>query len=1123
MAFFAGWDMNSLISLKANAERLDVVLPLWFHLGDARGNVTHDDQAAEQRVLQWILGKAPHLRVLPVVDNYSVVQHGWNADAAERLLSSAEAQNRFIDQLLEATTHPNIDGIVMDFEGLSAAGTHNLVQFVGLISARLHSLGRKLYVSIPAYSEGYDLEALVAAADRVIILNYDEYGEADVPGPLASQGWFEERLDHFFQNVDDEKIVVGIGSFAYDWRPEHRGREISITQFWNLLRGSSAEFFFDGDSLNPTFRYRDQKRDEIHEVWALDAVTVFNQVASALAMRPGGLALRRLGTEDPGTWTVFGRGNIPDAKALEALKLPDAGTQISYQGKGEVLRVTTRNKPGRRNLEFDPAFDLITEEEIRAIPAPFAITRWGYRNKVVALTFDDGPSEVYTPKILEILAQESVKATFFVIGSNAALRPDLVRRIYAEGHDIGNHTFTHPNISLLSPGQLKLELTGTQRTIESIVGVRTNLFRPPYAQDVEPETLDQATSLIRSDELGYTTVGQSIDPMDWSRPGADEIVARTIHQVTQNAGNVVLLHDGGGDRSQTQAALPRIIRELKARGYVFSTIHELISLPRAKIMPSTPPNDSVTIAFTHLALGLYRVASNLIQLLFLAGIALGALRVILIGAGALVHSRRRQKRRADSKWMPQKFAVIIPAYNEEKVICKAVWALLSIPQTDFEIIVVDDGSTDRTSEALIASFSDNPRVRVLRKRNGGKATALRLGLKETHAEFIVTQDADTVFAQYALPLLLRHFADPQVGAVAGAAVVGNTVNWLTRFQWMEYITSQNMDRRALELVNAITVVPGAIGAWRRSALLAAGGFVGDTLAEDADATLRIELAGWRVVSENKAIAQTEAPETVGAFWKQRFRWMFGTLQAVFKHRLAYLQRGGWGLKLVGLPNILVFQFFFTLVSPVMDLLLLWSILAGIWIYSMHPGAELPVWYVLPYWIGFQVLEIATLALAFLLDGRRGWWRAVPLLLAQRFYYRQLLYCVALRCLIAVLHGHLVSWNKLKRTGRVGPVGEPIKPIPALQSITSGPAFETQVRRPSPRGLRMAGFDRALIFERAHALSERERFRAGYLRLFGRPVKVKSFSYCLKVTWEDARRDRARKATWAKLLVIPKRA
>jgi cellulose synthase/poly-beta-1,6-N-acetylglucosamine synthase-like glycosyltransferase len=259
-----------------------------------------------------------------------------------------------------------------------------------------------------------------------------------------------------------------------------------------------------------------------------------------------------------------------------------------------------------------------------------------------------------------------------------------------------------------------------------------------------------------------------------------------------------------------------------------------------------------------------------------------------------------------------------------------------------------------------------------------------------------------------------------VAGVAGHAVVGNRVNLITRLQALEYVTNQNLDRRALEVVNGITVVPGAIGAWRREALLAIGGFTSDTLAEDADATVRLEVAGWKVLYEPRAIARTEAPESITTFMKQRLRWMFGTLQVGYKNRAVMWRMRPVGLGLFGLPNIIIFQFLFTLVAPIIDLMLAWSIFASLNNFSMRPDEGIPpmLLAVGTYWACFQLVEIATAVFAISLDGQKKTWRLLPLLLVQRFIYRQLLYIVAIRVMLAALKGSMLGWGKLKRTGRV---------------------------------------------------------------------------------------------------------
>jgi cellulose synthase/poly-beta-1,6-N-acetylglucosamine synthase-like glycosyltransferase len=396
-------------------------------------------------------------------------------------------------------------------------------------------------------------------------------------------------------------------------------------------------------------------------------------------------------------------------------------------------------------------------------------------------------------------------------------------------------------------------------------------------------------------------------------------------------------------------------------------------------------------------------------------------RLLWVAGSALVHARRERKR-LHLAWTPTSIAALIPAFNEEKVICNSIRALLASPEANFEIIVIDDGSSDATAEVVRRTFAHSERVRVLTKENGGKWAALNYGLAHTDAEVVVTLDADTQFEPDALRWLVRHFADPKVAAVAGAAVVGNQINLITRFQALEYVTNQNLDRRALELVNGITVVPGAIGAWRRGALAAVGGFLPDTLAEDSEATVRLARRNWKVLYEPRAAARTEAPETVRAFMKQRLRWMFGTLQVAVKNLSAIGRARPIGLSLFGLPNIIVFQFVFTLIAPAMDLMLLWSLISGLNNYvSGPPDAVFPpaLLHVAAYWAYFQTLEIATAALAIGIEQKcRGMWRLLPLLVVQRFCYRQLLYVTALRATAAALKGRMLGWNKLIRSGRV---------------------------------------------------------------------------------------------------------
>lgn len=1018
--FVVNWDENSASALKAHAHQLDTAVVEWLHLDGGEGSVKLDDPRQQQRIKEWVAASATHLELLPLINNYDAAAKTFDSEGTARLLASPAARARLIDALVDYIIRGHYPGMVLDFQELPASAALDYVVLAQEARARLQASGLKLFVSVPADATDFPYKAMGETADGVFLNVYDQNSESGPAGPIASQPWFETMLDRRSEEIDADKLVVTIGSFGYDWGKDDKAREISVQEAWELLDESHAALSFDPMTLNPSFGYLDDSRGESHRVWYLDAVTAYNQIAAAVRKRPAGLALWRLGTEDASIWAALAKDRNADDTALRELEMLNYGYDVLYIGTGEVLKVADRLAPGRREYHYDARTNLVTHQAILSFPVGTTVERWGARgDKVIALTFDDGPNPTYTPQVLDILKEKDAPATFFIVGSVAARHNDLLKRIYAEGHDIGNHTFTHVNSSSASSEQFTMELNATQRLLESIIGVRTTLFRPPYAQDVEPTTIDGARALRTAAGLGYLTIGMRIDPKDWARPSVEAIVESTVKSALAGEGNIVLLHDSGGDRGPTLKALPQIIDRLRAEGFRFVAVHELLNMKRGAIMPPADASQDIVSSINGVAFSGYSGIAFTLELFFQVAIILGIARIILVAVGAVVHAWREWRKR-DKAYRPPSFAVIVPAYNEAEVICKTIQSLLMSRYRKFEILVIDDGSKDGTADIAAAQFARTKRVRVIRKPNGGKSSALNLGLRLTKADIVVALDADTIFEKDALKWLLRHFDDPKVGAVAGATIVGNCVNFITAFQALEYVTSQNMDRRALELVNGITVVPGAIGAWRREALLAVGGFSHQTLAEDADATIKIERAGYKVLYEPRAVARTESPDTVDGFMKQRFRWTFGTLQVAFKHADAIGNLRARGVGLFGLPNILLFQFLFTLIAPAVDLMLVWSLGTGLYAMAQDPNGAVPpaLWRVAEYWAMFQLVDFAGAALALKLEHYSKLWRLLPLLLIQRFCYRQLLYISAWRSTASAICGHIQGWNKLKRSGGV---------------------------------------------------------------------------------------------------------
>ena len=399
-----------------------------------------------------------------------------------------------------------------------------------------------------------------------------------------------------------------------------------------------------------------------------------------------------------------------------------------------------------------------------------------------------------------------------------------------------------------------VELNLTEQLFASRLGIRSILFRPPYSIDAEPDTEDQVRPLETTQDMGYITIGDKIDPNDWRdnpRHSADQIVADVLSHLPPCApgdircGNIILLHDGGGNREQTVLALPRIIAGAREKGLQIVPLYQLLGRTRAEVMPPIPSNQRWIARLNLFGFVLFPLAFNAMTWIFFVGDVLMTGRLVFIGAFAIFDRLwpRRYGTPGDAAHYLPPVAVLIPAYNEEKVIVRTIRSALTSDYPNLRVIVIDDGSSDRTLEVARAAFAleaASGRVLILSKPNSGKADALNFGLEHLRGEEIfVGIDADTVIARDAVSRLIPHFLNPKVGAVAGNAKVGNRINLWTRWQALEYITSQNFERRALNTMGAVSVVPGAIGGWRVSAVREAGGFHTDTVAEDADLTMTL--------------------------------------------------------------------------------------------------------------------------------------------------------------------------------------------------------------------------------------------------------------------------------------------
>ncbi|HEY2123990.1 MAG TPA: polysaccharide deacetylase family protein [Chthoniobacterales bacterium] len=995
LAFYTNGDPYSYASLEAHAAQITHVCPEWMSVANGLGDLQIDADARLPK-----LAAARGFALMPLLTN--LVGDTWQPEAIENLARSApDRQDRFIENVLSVLRNAKAAGVVVDWEQMDPAYKKDITGLLDRFAAALHNEQKELWLCVqPGQELDYlDFDDLSEHVDRFVAMLFDETSDIDPPGPLGSRSWFEGWLHVLLEDADTKQWIITLGSYGYDWTEGEKKAE--LTSFPEAMsRASSAgveSLAIAAPDYNPTFDYEDANK--IHTVSFLDVVTFLNQLREVRNGKAGGFGLYRLGAEDTAIWDAL---SVPrDFKieaatraALEVLKSTDT---IADLGEGEIVTVDETRSDGMRNLAVD-AQGYLTAQYVKFPQFPTLYHQGQGGEHQVTLTFDDGPDPDWTPKILDILKAANVKAAFFVVGKNAENYPALVRRIVDEGHEIGNHTYYHPNLAVCWPEHIRLELNATQLLLESITGRATTLFRPPYAADTSPSQLSELAPLQIAQDLDYLVVLENIDPQDWARPGADIILQRIKQQ--RRDGNIILLHDAGGDRSQTVEALPRILDWLHTRGDTVVPLSTLLGTTRDDLMPPLQKSEqAMSRLVSSTGFRIYHAIEEFLWAFMTVATGLVVVRTLIV-----IWLAYRFRRRPHHDFN-QPVSVVIAAYNEAKVIAGTLQSLLKTDYAgEIEVLVVDDGSRDGTAAEVERLSATDPRIRLLTQENRGKARALQRGLAGARHGLIVFIDADTHCQRDTLPRLLEPFADESIGAVSGHAKVGNLRTFIAKCQALEYTCGFNLDRRAYDRWNCITVVPGAISAIRKSAIEEAGGLSLETLAEDTDLTLALHKHGQRIIYVPGAIAWTEAPETIRTLARQRFRWAYGTLQCLWKHRDMVFN---WNYRALGwfsLPSVWFFQIILVAITPMVDLFLLLSLPFGAWRA------------LLPFVITFLAMDVILATLACILEREpvRRAWRILPM----RLIYRPLLsYCIW-KAILRAIKGAWVSWGKLERTASV---------------------------------------------------------------------------------------------------------
>ncbi|SHH61943.1 Glycosyltransferase, catalytic subunit of cellulose synthase and poly-beta-1,6-N-acetylglucosamine synthase [Chryseobacterium oranimense] len=1008
-AFYVAWDPQSLMSLKRNIRHINLVFPEWFFLDPETGDLKTNIDPEGYKIL-----KRAGVAAMPILSNNS--EREFRSEGLGKVLKDPGKRTVLIRKLAQQCQKFHFKGINIDFEDMNLDSDEYLIAFMKELSETFKQNKLLVTMDIMTDNDDYNIRKLNPYVDYFILMAYDEYAQDSDAGPVSSQKWIEAQTEKILKETSPEKIILGLGAYGYDWST-NKEDNTSVTYMQAITKASAskAAINFDDNTFNLNYSYTDSKNNT-HTVFFNDAASIFNTMRFSSEYPLAGTAVWRLGSEDSRIWNFYDKDLTSAGMSklnLKELENVKGQTMVDYIGDGEVLDVLNTPHDGKIALEIDSKEKIITDENYITYPSSYEVKKYGEApQKDLVLTFDDGPDETYTPQILDVLSKYHVPAAFFLVGLNAEKNLPLVKRIYREGHEIGNHTFTHENVAKVSPERALLEMKLTRLLIECVTGHSTILFRAPYNADSEPTTSEEIIPVALARQQNYLDIGENIDPEDW-QPGikADEIIKRVMAGIKQQRGNIILLHDAGGDtREETVKALKTLIPILQKQGYHFTNLASILHKNKNVLMPEVPKTRSYYIMQLNLVLAtvIYEISHFLVAL-FTIFIGLGLIRLIMMMYWAY-KERKKEKLLGDFPVLETypKVSIIVPAYNEEVNIISSLDNLLKQTYPNFDIIMVDDGSKDSTFQKAKEAFSDHPKLKIFKKSNGGKATALNFGISQTDAEYVVCIDADTKLQYDAVKYLIARFLnsdpDDKIAAVAGNVKVGNMVNWLTRWQSIEYTTSQNFDRLAYAYINAVTVIPGAIGAFKKSVIIEAGGYSTDTLAEDCDITVKILRAGYTVANENRAVAVTEAPESVKQFLKQRFRWTYGIMQMFWKQRQTFLNPKYKGLGLWAMPNILLFQYIIPFFSPLADLIMFFGILSG-------NGGK-----IFTYYLIFLLVDASLALIAFIMQREKL--SNLLYVIPQRFGYRWLMYIVLFRSLRKALKGEMQSWGFLKRTGNV---------------------------------------------------------------------------------------------------------
>ncbi|WPZ31811.1 polysaccharide deacetylase family protein (plasmid) [Sulfitobacter sp. OXR-159] len=498
-------------SFSESCNTIHVAMPTWFHFTELDGDVQVGEVSLETR--QPLFKQRTEVGTFDIMP---ILQ--WDTAALGPLRTPtgpAKVSAALSDFLDQPSQTANVKGYCIDASSLALIEGQTFSILSRRLTSQFKSRGLETCVRLPSSAAASLLVIANRFFDTVVIKGYQEHWIGSAPQPLADKRWFNERIKAFQEHVAPSKLVVELGTHSLDWvsgspRPE----VLPFAKAMTALAQHDAFATLAPGSGNTRASYLDARGLQ-HQLWLLDAMTAQNQILTLKRYGIQALSLSGLGYEDPGIWAVLDqttRGMTLPSAALESVLLSN---YVALTGRGPFVAPRSMPQVGKRTIKISPETGEVTSAVYDEMPQAAAGKLYGEGepNKVV-LTFDDGPHPQHTPAALDILRQTQTPASFFVLGSNALASPDLIRRILAEGHELGSHTYSHPNMAEISASRAKVEANSTQLLINGITGKNMRLYREPYMRSGGPITSKEVASLLPLEEAGYVIAGMNIVPQD---------------------------------------------------------------------------------------------------------------------------------------------------------------------------------------------------------------------------------------------------------------------------------------------------------------------------------------------------------------------------------------------------------------------------------------------------------------------------------------------------------------------------------------------------------------------------------------------------------------------------------